>query len=72
MRVKQDNTVKFVSVADGSTPRTAAVVAYRTQWECHSVDPQLPADGSSTVRFLLCVQVRVCMRICGLCSCGCV
>jgi hypothetical protein len=41
----QDESVAFVSVADGSTPRTAATVAYLTKWQCHSVDPQLKKTG---------------------------
>lgn len=30
-----------VCVGDGHTPRTAATFAFRTGWDCHSVDPVL-------------------------------
>lgn len=33
--------VRVVSVADGTTPRTAAMFAFRTRWEAHSIDPLL-------------------------------
>lgn len=34
-------TVTLVAVGDGCTPRTAALFAFRTAWECYSVDPRL-------------------------------
>ena len=33
-----------VVVGDGCTPRTAAVLAFRTRWRLYSVDPQLRTD----------------------------
>ena len=36
--------VTLVSVGDGSTPRTAAMFAYRTAWDCISIDPLLKND----------------------------
>jgi hypothetical protein len=36
-----DPKVIMISVGDGSTPRTAATFAYRSRWQCHSVDPLL-------------------------------
>lgn len=36
-----DPNVHLVSVGDGSTPRTAALFAFMTQWTCVSIDPQL-------------------------------
>lgn len=40
-----DPGVTVVSVGDGSTPRTAAMFAYRTRWTCHSVDPAMNAKA---------------------------
>lgn len=40
----QDSTVTAVCVGDGRTPRSAATLALRTRWRCHSVDPQLDVD----------------------------
>jgi len=31
----------MVAVGDGVSPRTAATFAFRTAWQCHSVDPKL-------------------------------
>jgi hypothetical protein len=36
-----DPTITCVVVGDGHTPRTAATFAFRTAWQCHSVDPLL-------------------------------
>ncbi|MFW6008375.1 MAG: hypothetical protein ACOCP8_03825 [archaeon] len=36
-----DDNNTFISIGDGSTPRTAAFFAFMTNWDCHSVDPQL-------------------------------
>lgn len=36
-----DASVRLVSVGDGTTPRTAAVFAVDSGWDCHSVDPRL-------------------------------
>ena len=36
-----DPNVVLVAVGDGSSPRTAATFAYRTRWQCFSIDPQL-------------------------------
>jgi hypothetical protein len=36
-----DPEVVLLAVGDGCQPRTAATFAFRTQWECHSIDPQL-------------------------------
>ena len=33
--------VKIICVGDGHTPRTAALFAMRTKWDCYSVDPVL-------------------------------
>lgn len=36
-----DPTVTAVVVGDGTTPRTAALFAFRTSWRCVSIDPAL-------------------------------
>lgn len=36
-----DPSVTLVSVGDGTTPRTAALFAFRTKWQCISIDPLL-------------------------------
>ena len=36
-----DPTVHLFAVGDGFTPRTAALFAHRTRWQCHSIDPGL-------------------------------
>lgn len=39
-----DPNLTVVCVGDGTTPRTAAMFAFRTAWRCYSVDPLLRAD----------------------------
>lgn len=39
-----DSTIKLVVVGDGSSPRTAATFAYRTRWNCYSIDPVLKTN----------------------------
>lgn len=36
-----DPTITLVAVGDGGTPRTAATFAFRSNWQCHSIDPNL-------------------------------
>ena len=36
-----DSRVSLVSVGDGHTPRTAALFAFRTAWQCYSIDPNV-------------------------------
>jgi hypothetical protein len=38
---RADPNIAVISVGDGRTPRTAALFAFRTKWQCISVDPQL-------------------------------
>lgn len=38
---RRDTGVSVVCVGDGCTPRTAALFAFRTSWQCISVDPLL-------------------------------
>jgi len=42
-----DANVTVVCVGDGKFPRTAALFAYRTKWQCYSVDPQMQNPGPS-------------------------
>jgi len=49
-----------VVVGDGCTPRTAAVLAFRTRWRVYSVDPQLRKyEGWAGVERLTVVPFRV-------------
>jgi hypothetical protein len=38
-----DQNINLVCVGDGSAPRTAALFAFKSKWQCHSVDPALSA-----------------------------
>lgn len=40
-----DPTVTVICVGDGSLPRTAALFAFRTKWQCYAVDPQMRQPG---------------------------
>lgn len=42
---RQDN-VNVVCVGDGTSPRTAAMFAFRSPWQCHSIDPAMRNKGS--------------------------
>jgi len=42
----KDPGISVVSVGDGSTPRTAALFAFRTAWAAYSIDPRLRAEKS--------------------------
>ena len=54
-----DPDVTFVCVGDGSTPRTAARVAFRTSWNCISVDPEMNFENNGRVRRLECIKSKV-------------
>jgi len=47
-----DPTIALVSVGDGHTPRTAAVFAVRSKWQCHSIDPLLRDKNWSMIQRL--------------------
>lgn len=53
-----DPNVVLIAVADGNTPRTAAMFAYRTAWQCVSIDPRLVKAGWPIKR-LTCWQKRI-------------
>lgn len=44
--------VRIYVVGDGVTPRTAAVFAFMTKWECISIDPQMRDRDYSGIRRL--------------------
>mmetsp|Transcript_26609 Transcript_26609/g.51221 ORF Transcript_26609/g.51221 Transcript_26609/m.51221 type:complete len:366 (+) Transcript_26609:98-1195(+) len=56
-----DPSVTAVCVGDGSVPRTAALFAYRTKWQCYSVDPQLrePSDRWGGIERLQAIRAKV-------------
>lgn len=58
-----DENVNLVAVGDGKTPRTAALFAFRTKWNCISIDPELDHDKirfwESQVQRLTCIPKRV-------------
>mmetsp|Transcript_37716 Transcript_37716/g.73078 ORF Transcript_37716/g.73078 Transcript_37716/m.73078 type:complete len:335 (+) Transcript_37716:144-1148(+) len=41
----RDPDVVCVVVGDGNSPRTAAMLCYRTSWQVHSIDPIMKLDG---------------------------
>ncbi|GAB5367160.1 hypothetical protein AAMO2058_001205700 [Amorphochlora amoebiformis] len=42
----KDPSIVCIVVGDGCTPRTAAMISYRTRWTVHSVDPMMKLEGS--------------------------
>lgn len=49
---KKEKNVRIFVVGDGVTPRTAAVFAFMTKWECISIDPQMRDRDYSGIRRL--------------------
>jgi len=45
-----DPYVNLYAVGDGCTPRTATLFAYRTAWQCYSIDPLLRPIRNNTFR----------------------
>lgn len=58
-----DPEVTLVSVGDGRTPRTAALFAFRTKWQCVSVDPLLKVENikywEDNIQQLMCIPQYV-------------
>ena len=54
-----DPDVTLISVADGNTPRTAALFAFRSAWDCISIDPRLKRVTWSTIERLACWKAKV-------------
>ena len=54
-----DPSVTLVSVGDGKQPRTATLFAFRTKWECISIDPGLNtskiSEWEKNIRNLKCI-----------------
>lgn len=57
----QDTDVTVVVVGDGSTPRTAATFAFRSLWNCVSIDPEIgtPDNWERNVKRLTCHSKKV-------------
>lgn len=53
-----DDTILAVFPGDGSTPRTAALFAFRTKWQCISVDPALKKTDWG-IDHLICIKERI-------------
>lgn len=56
-----DPDITLVSVGDGTTPRTAALFAFRTKWNCISIDPLLKncCDYEEKIQRLTCYDSKV-------------
>ena len=55
--------INVVFVGDGHTPRTATLFAFRTKWNCISLDPELRQDKiplwESSIQHLKCIPKKV-------------
>lgn len=60
---RKDPEVTLVSVGDGRTPRTASLFAFRTKWNCVSIDPNLKVEKilfwESNIQRLKCIPKQV-------------
>jgi hypothetical protein len=54
----QDGDVTVAVIGDGNTPRTAATFAFRSAWQCISIDPRLK-QTSWPIRRLECIAKRI-------------
>ena len=58
-----DPEVTLVSVGDGKTPRTASLFAFRTKWQCISIDPILDTGKipywEENIQRLKCIPKRI-------------
>lgn len=45
-----DPSVTLAAIGDGVTPRTAALFAFRSKWDCISIDPAMRMQGYQTER----------------------
>jgi len=58
-----DPGVTLVSVGDGRSPRTAALFAFKTKWNCISIDPGLDVSKTdmweSSIKRLTCIPKKV-------------
>jgi hypothetical protein len=53
-----DKQINLISVGDGRQPRTAALFALRTRWNCISIDPNL-AKIDWDIERLTCYKSRI-------------
>lgn len=54
-----DKDIIMISVGDGSTPRTAALFAFMTGWNCISIDPRLKnTHRYNQVKRLTCLNCK--------------
>ena len=53
-----DPTIRLVDVACGHAPRTAAVFAFRTKWQCIAIDPAL-SKTQYNVKRLTCYKSKI-------------
>lgn len=51
--------VRLIAVGDGVTPRTASLFAFRTKWNCISIDPQMRNGAWKEVQNLHTISSRV-------------
>lgn len=47
-----DPTINLISVGDGCTPRTAALFAMRSAWQCWSIDPNMNDKSYNQIKRL--------------------
>lgn len=55
----KDSSIKMFDVCAGGTPRTAAVYACRTNWECVAIDPALNSEKTYRIRRLSTVSKKI-------------
>lgn len=56
-----DRSITCVAVGDGATPRTATTFAFRSRWECRSVDPIMDKSwlAEGRIERLRCEALRI-------------
>ena len=57
-----DASIAAIAVGDGSTPCTGATFAFRTAWQCYSVDPRLGQSWLAKGRADRAVERLTCLR----------
>jgi hypothetical protein len=58
-----DPNITLVSVGDGRTPRTAALFAFRTRWNCIAVDPEMGLAKDSKAPYAIDRLQHYCAKI---------
>jgi hypothetical protein len=58
-----DPTITLVSVGDGRSPRTAALFAFKTKWNCISIDPGMDKTKipmwEKKIQRLMCIPLKI-------------